>query len=354
MRLRLLTHIAFMLLVANLTVTAGTGHIGNAFLPEGCGSCHVGHGLSGEPMMAASEEDQCYTCHGSANRRADAVARGLLAQGANLDDIEREFSRTYRHPVEEGMGHSPGERLPSFSGSRASHAECVDCHNPHDRVGKHQRGVSGVAGYSLSGQYLDKVTYEYEICLKCHTDLIAGPDSRSNIPSQFASSVRSMHPVTRPSDGGRQPSLQASGEATMLCSDCHRSNDPSAPAGPHGSDFEFLLSGNYDRSGNASESPLAFEFCYSCHDRSSILSNESFPLHREHIEGDALRNIPGTSCYTCHASHSSERNPFLLSFNRAVVSGSQPGNRILYQSRGSNSGLCYLSCHGHNHGPAEY
>ena len=183
-----------------------------------------------------------------------------------------------------------------------------------------------------------------------------GGKSSDDIRAQFAPGMRSMHPVTRPSTNVRRVSLvtsMASG-GMMNCSDCHRSADPDGPRGPHGSMYEFMLSGNYTVDGTADESPLAYQFCYSCHERNSILGNESFPLHREHIVGDLIKGIPGTSCYTCHSSHSSRNNPYLIDFNRQVVRGTRIGGRIEYRSLGEKAGECYLNCHGREHDPARY
>ena len=140
----------------------------------------------------------------------------------------------------------------------------------------------------------------------------------------------------------------------MRCTDCHTNDDPNGPRGPHGSNHRFLLSGNYDIDPVTEESPLAYEFCYSCHDRFSILDNESFPLHREHIVGDPIRGIPGTSCFTCHASHGSVEYAHLLRFNANAVSPDRTTGQIRYLSMGERSGECYLSCHGYDHGPERY
>jgi hypothetical protein len=311
--------------------------------------------MSNEPMLAESEEDACYQCHGSADKRSVMVTSGRLAPGVALADIEYEFNKVYRHPVENTGEHSPVEQLPNFSKSRVAHAECVDCHNPHQTVHKGGGRVARVAGYSLSGQYLKEATREYEICLKCHSEVVGGQPEK-DIRNQFSLTARSMHPVTKSMAGKGQISLvaRAQGRVTMNCSDCHRSEDPNGPRGPHGSSYEFMLSGNYSIGGEIDESPLAYQFCYSCHDRNSILGNESFPLHREHIIGNPLKGVPGTSCYTCHASHSSENNPYLIRFNRQVVDAIQPGNRIEYRSPLEGSGECYLNCHGHSHNPARY
>ena len=140
----------------------------------------------------------------------------------------------------------------------------------------------------------------------------------------------------------------------MLCSDCHRSDDSDGARGPHGSNYEFLLSGNYNRNVYVQESPFEFEFCYSCHDRNSILNNESFSKHRQHVEGDPVTGRRGTSCFTCHTSHGSLDNPNLIRFNPQAVSAEKSGQGVEYMQTGSGSGTCVLECHGYNHAPGRY
>jgi predicted CXXCH cytochrome family protein len=332
------------------------GHIENPLLPEGCGSCHVGHGMSGQPMLERAEEEFCYQCHSTADERNRMIESGRLSPAALLGNIEAEFQKTYRHPVVEGVGHSPLEELPQMGSASVNHAECADCHNPHQRTGRGATAVKKVQGYSLAGQRVQSTALEYEICLKCHSDRLGLGKSERSLVEDFAIDARSQHPVTRPNAGQRSPSVKtvAGVGGTMTCSACHRSDNPDAPRGPHGSDHRFLLSGNYDVDVYTNESAFAFEFCYSCHDRASILNNDSFPLHREHLLGDPLSDRRGTSCYTCHVSHGSLRSPFLLEFNPQAVQPEEMTGLIEFRSSGSRMGECFLKCHDHNHGPGRY
>lgn len=346
---------ASLILLPAVLVAQSGGHMDNLLLPEGCGSCHVGHGLSAQPMLTHAEEEFCYQCHGGEAKQSSMKSAGKLSEAANLADIEREFNKPYRHPVAEGFGHSPTEELPNYRASGAGHAECADCHNPHQRnTGPADQGAD-VPGYSLSRQYVQTSVYEYQICLKCHTDAAGFSSPESDLARAFSTSVTSQHPVTRPSAGLQSVSLlgEAAAMTQMKCSDCHTNDDPNGPRGPHGSNYPYMLSANYNTDGFATESAYNYAFCYSCHDRQSILGNESFPLHREHIEGDVVEGIPGTSCYTCHSSHSSRRYGSLIRFNSSVVSRNSLG-QLEYIATGEQSGACYLSCHGSDHQPGEY
>ncbi len=349
-------NVIYICVLLVLGISTVYGHVNNPLLPEGCGSCHVGHGIKNEPMLVASEEQMCYLCHGSGDNASKMKSYGKLAPAASPKDIESEFEKLYRHPVEERLGHSPAEKLPAANKNAASHSECVDCHNPHQRIQAGGKAVYEVTGYSLSGQYLETALHEYEICFKCHYETEGGRSDARSVYREFSLSVASQHPVTKVISQRKSASLLASSipGVQMKCSDCHTNDDPDGPRGPHGSNNRFMLSGNYDTDIYADESPFTYEFCYSCHDRNSILDNESFPLHREHIVGDLLSGIRGTSCFTCHASHSSQSNANLIEFNTEAVSRESRAGRISYIETGDASGECYLRCHGHEHSPGKY
>jgi len=332
------------------------GHVDSTMLTDECGSCHVGHGRSGEPMLAKSEEEFCYQCHGSEDERARMIQEGRLVPSVRLKDLRQDFEKMFSHPVSLSGAHIPGEKMTSIESGGIDHAECVDCHNPHQRLEGMDRMNYEVSGYSISGQYIEKSVFEYEICLKCHFGQLGGKRSGESLRKTFALTVRSQHPVTVVSPNRALPSMRDkawSGER-MLCSDCHRSDDPDGPRGPHGSIHEFMLSGNYNRDVFVQESPYEYEFCYSCHDRSSILADEGFEQHRSHIEGDPLTGRMGTSCFTCHASHGSPDNPGLIRFNPQAIAIEKSGLGIEYIKTGSGSGTCVLMCHGHNHSQGGY
>lgn len=330
-------------------------HVDNYLLPEECGSCHAGHGMPGEPMLNHSEEEMCFQCHGSSAKQSVAKAAGKLAGEAELKDIESVFKKVYRHPIFEGSGHQPNEKLPAVSLASITHAECVDCHNPHQKIVKTNNKVYKVPGYSLSRQYLDISYNEYEVCLKCHSQTL-GFNNPKDMGEAFSLSVVSQHPVTKLNNSKKSISLKSSAatDGHMKCSDCHTNDDKNGPQGPHGSNYRFILSGKYEIDVYADESPFAYEFCYSCHDRQSILNNSSFPLHEQHIVGDMLGGRKGTSCYTCHSSHSSQTYDHLIKFNPEGVTPDNTTGQLVYRTLGVNKGECYLNCHGYNHTAAKY
>jgi hypothetical protein len=144
----------------------------------------------------------------------------------------------------------------------------------------------------------------------------------------------------------------------MSCTDCHCSENAhrvggGGPNGPHGSRFQPLLNQRYDTRDGTIESAQAYALCYQCHDRTSILRDDSFSLHRLHIV------VARTPCAVCHDPHGipagagpSNEHTNLINFDRFVVRPVQTAGGLLpvrYQDTGKYSGNCTLQCHGVTH-----
>ncbi|TYO98733.1 doubled CXXCH motif protein [Geothermobacter ehrlichii] len=328
-------------------------HGDRQLLPRTCRACH-----RGMAMAIRGEEEVCYACHGSQDERDKMRRAGLLGDGARLDNIAREFRKPYRHPVEKSRGvHHPQERLPEEQVNAARHVECVDCHHPH-QVDRDQpfRGMVG----KRVGNFQGAIENEYELCYRCHAESANLPIGSTNKHAEFKQTNRSYHPVEAEGRNLYVISLlppynerkENPGDVTrMTCSDCHGSDDASGPQGPHGSNYAGLLRLNYDTSDERPESRYAYELCYRCHDRTSILSNESFPYHALHIRG----NPAGTSCHTCHDAHGSSKYQYLIRFNEEVVSPTADG-KLEFKATGigTRHGSCLLNCHGVEHNPMSY
>jgi len=149
------------------------------------------------------------------------------------------------------------------------------------------------ADTAVANTYL---TREYQVCLKCHSGYANGQgktdqalefQAPSTHQGEASADHRSWHPVIGPTGrdsatrGGADPSLWlapwnasgALGSQTMYCSDCHASDDPTSPAGPHGSNegSSFgagrggLLTGPWTTD-TGSSSGGSQDFCFACHD----------------------------------------------------------------------------------------
>ncbi len=328
--------------------------------PKSCRACH--RGMS---MATRGEEQVCLNCHGSEVVRQQMVAAGFLdrskVDGA-MGDILAELRKPYNHPVLETKGvHRGGEKLPETSVTAPRHAECVDCHDPHDL--SREEPFRGIGGRRV-GNFVTPIDQEFELCYRCHAESANLPARSTNKHAEFKTTNPSYHPVEGEGASEYVISLKKPyvarkdrpGEISRIsCSDCHGSDDPTGPSGPHGSRFRGLLRANYQMDDGRGESEYGYALCYRCHDRSSILGNESFAYHALHIQGRPGVRDAGTSCFTCHDAHGSTRNPYLLRFNEDVVQPTVSG-KLKYDSRGvgARHGSCFLNCHGVEHDPKSY
>lgn len=309
---------------------AGKGtHLDRAKVPGGCGACHRGHGKRGTSMLKQPKDEICFSCHGFDSRN-NGEKSGL--------DIYSVVMKNSNHPViQTSYKHVPGERMPDSSMGALRHVSCYDCHNMH----KTEKGntIKGLKGYSGRGAAVRQVRNEYEVCYNCHADQGNPSIEQGNIALAFAPTNASFHPVETFGKNSFVPSLRKgyTRSSTISCSDCHGNDDPSGPKGPHGSIYEPILKYRYLRT-TGSESSKAYELCYSCHERSSILGDESFKAHKIHVIYNQI------SCGQCHDAHGSRYNPALIKFDATMVFPNSAGE-LTYLSALRGSPRCYLSCH---------
>jgi predicted CXXCH cytochrome family protein len=306
-------------LIILILAAAIPGHRDWSQIPKQCESCHAGHGISGMKLAPVWEPDLCLRCHGGPSHSADMVKKGYLSPSSKPEDVNQEMGMPYTH-----------NGLQSCSVCHAGHGVITSGYIP---------GSGPKPGTRKTNQW------EHELCGGCHSS------------NPIYQAPASFHSVVSLPKSGTFPSLKPGnmGAQTWVnCSDCHGVSDVTLPPGVHASANPGLLKLNDTVVDGQEESSAAYAQCYACHDRSSILQNESFPLHRTHI-------VDGqTSCYTCHDSHASPTLPHLLAFeednrsNRITPDGS--GRKSFVQT-GERAGVCYLNCHhvehdGWSYGPA--
>ncbi len=347
-------------LSASAKKSKSTGLHGNTtLLPKSCRACH-----RGMHMSISGEETTCLRGHGNSSERNKMEVAGYVNPSAARDyrDIEAELNKPYSHPSINIDGvHRQGEVLPEELVNARRHSECVDCHEPHQlQKNAPYLGISkrGIANFSAD------VTVEYELCYKCHADSANLPANSTSKRDEFRRTNPSFHPIEGEGANSYVISLKAPYRArkeqpgdisTISCSDCHGSDSYGGPKGPHGSIYRGLLVDNYEMESGRSENQRTYSLCYRCHERSSLLGNESFPYHALHIQGNGTRNFAGTSCYSCHDAHGSSSNQFLIRFNEEVVEPNIAGD-LKFKAVGvaSRHGSCALSCHGVDHEPKSY
>lgn len=319
---------------------------------NGCRSCHRPHSAGGHERLLhfSRSEDNCLNCHD-----------GSVAE----TNLRVDFSKFSRHDVVRYEGVHDLKESPMAS---ARHVECVDCHNPHATqdipaqapvVPGAMRGVSSV---TASGGVTAQVQYEYEVCFKCHGDnpnrvesTITRQITQTNTRLEFESSSPSFHPVVVPGVNQNVPSLiSPMTTASMIyCTDCHNS-DGSGTNGPHGSNYPSILAYRYETSDFTHESPSAYELCYRCHSRNSILNDESFSKHSLHLADEA----PCSACHDPHgislAQGTAMNNSHLINFDITIVSADPNTGMLEFKDQGVFRGQCFLECHGKAHSPLAY
>lgn len=316
--------------------------------PSACKSCHAGIRYSGW-----EEEVQCYTCHGSKNKVSKKLEKMRLIR-KEAKDVATDFDKPYRHPVEKKGLHKFNETFPVTNPDLPRHSECLDCHSPHNSVSEVPHW--GVSGVDVDGKFVKKAYYEYEVCFKCHGADANKPLYQKNKVKEFNPNNPSYHPVITVGKNNYLPSLKKglTYETLIKCSDCHGSDTKGSKkvSGVHGSNNDYILVLPYTKKEETLKPE--YDLCYSCHRSESILGNESFPYHREHIEGLKSRGWKGTSCSTCHSPHGSEKNKFLIDFNPDYVTKESITNKLEFRSEGIFRGSCYLKCHNVEHSPKSY
>ncbi len=331
---------------------------------NGCQNCHTPHNAQGKIrlMNYQKEEENCYPCHNG------NVAWMNIKATMNKFSAHRVADTTNVHDTTES---------PTFL---SGHVECVDCHNPHvansispaqpPQVSGKLTKVSGVTRY---GSGISSASYEYEICFKCHGDTstaissVNRYDNQTNTRLEFDPINLSYHPVI---DIGKNqadmpslpstylPSMNAS--SMIYCTDCHDSNTSTAvngpgPKGPHGSQFTPILRERYITTQGVLESYSNYALCYRCHDRLSILNDESFQRalaggggHNNHLNGHGQGTASAATCSVCHDPHGTN-NFHLINFDSNVVSPATGNPAPTFVDLGSRSGFCILICHGITH-----
>lgn len=400
---------------ARFTVTQGahTGYSGVA--NNGCESCHRPHNASvSARLLKAPEENVCYSCHngsvaGSGSVQAEFQSKRYVHPVSTTPSAHdaSEGPRSAQFPIPERSAGTP---------RHAECPDCHNSHssNATQAVPPSVKGaLLNVSGITLTGAEIARAAFEYQICFKCHADSANKPQytdggntgigygrnpkrqtaqlnpSRFNTRLAFSSLV-SWHPVATPRGlsagvGGDVPSLRPnvadangqplagrslSGGALISCTDCHNSDSgrnsapTGGPAGPHGSNIVHLLEREYGfnvppGSPGSILTPVpytsrGYALCDKCHDmNNSILQDQSFRYHNKHVVS------VGASCSVCHDPHgvingNIINNSHLINFDLSIVGPSVSTRLLRYDSTGSRTGTCYLTCHGKDHGPLSY
>jgi len=336
-----------------------------------CANCHQVHGWpdAANPtndypqLLVERDENLCYTCHDGSPA---------------AKDLRATFAKTYSHPVALAGRHSALEDgQPAAYSVTNRHAECADCHNPHAladdvtpptkpaapgslkgvaRVAVNNLGSNSVA-LTFRGPSDPAPVKEYEVCFTCHSSWTTQPVGQADYAAKFNEKNPSFHPVEAQ---GKNINIRSNafvngwaGAQTMYCSDCHTSDDP-AIRGPHGSTNRYILKKPYVAS--ASKRTMSSgELCFDCHRYDTYANNSASTTVKNYSRfngsgwGWPMEDIFGgghtyhvgvqrISCYTCHETHGSTSQPFLIALGR------NPGINTFVPT--STGGRCNATCHG--------
>ncbi|MDH5366682.1 MAG: cytochrome c3 family protein [Cyclobacteriaceae bacterium] len=322
-----------------------------------CANCHDPHSANGKTRLlkANMEENNCLDCHNANVATAD---------------IASQFTKTFRHNVSGYIGiHDPNELATPVN----QHVECQDCHNPHaantnSAVAPFASGaLAGIQGIDQSGNRVMPITYEYELCNRCHSTNAVVPSyttrqfGNNNVMDDFNPSNISHHAVVAPGNNPNPRGLLngLTSSSQIYCTDCHASDD--GVAGPHGSINERILKANYNLTESTNlpdhnDATLATEFalCAQCHDMTEV--------NTIHSGMDGGHFLAYTSCNSCHDPHgfpggNVTNNSYLLNMDTSPTSlgpNSEGSFEIILNPDGT--GTCNLQCHAkpYNHVGSKY
>lgn len=313
-------------------------HLDRTLLPEGCPTCHRGHGEPGSPMLPGPQNQICLGCHASQADEDRQVRSGRLSAIARPSKIIDELSQPFTHHLDDH----------AFSRHESGVVVCTSCHSPHR--GSTRRDLGTGSGRKISIR--DPARFEYELCESCHGNKGVKTRNLLDISRLLDANSRSYHPVKVPATES-SPSLEPEMTGTEIaCTQCHGNSTPDGREGLHGSAIRFLLRAPYATVDGESESADTYRLCYSCHDRERVLDSTVFPEHRLHVVDQRA------SCAACHNPHGSVKNRALIRIGEettlAGVSPSGSSGRLAFESSMAGEGSCYLTCHGFDHGPESY
>lgn len=153
----------------------------------------------------------------------------------------------------------------------------------------------------------DHIDKEYELCFKCHAGQLDGaPATNLDIHLQLNPNHNAVHPVATELHNWKNAYLSGTPTAftlgspwrnaaavnkDMYCSDCHGSDNPADPKGPHGSNNIYML--------KATGPGLSIDnLCTRCHDVSNSNWNNGLLDHDNPNHQQGIVNPSG--CVACH------------------------------------------------------
>jgi predicted CXXCH cytochrome family protein len=388
-------------------------HVSIGATTDNCATCHRIHTAQNSKLLKSTPESAlCLSCHDGTGSQYNVAAE---YSDPNVPANDAATSSYYSHPLDLSSTHTSAQ-VDEFGGVFNRHSACSDCHNPHSMDGSVPQETSNgwtasgalknISGVSTPLAWQNPVTYEYELCLKCHsryTVLLSSSTAtynKTDMATELDPTNASYHPVEAP---GKNTSAQLQNSlnggklwqmttgSTVRCTQCHGNyrlvgnpptlNSPTTTAllAPHASMYRSLLIANYrDRtlkSASEAYNTNDFALCYLCHSEAPFSTSSTdprtdtnFEYHGMHLNslsnggsGGTDINVPGDGqgnaiCAECHFdTHGTKLAPWPGNQNYAggvnFAPNVQPEPGQLSPIWDSSSRTCTLVCHGYDHNP---
>lgn len=422
---------------------------------DSCALCHRAHTAQSNALLktASPQSTLCFTCHdgtgASTNVSADFSTANTTNQASTTFLSADEpaittgtISNYYRHDATVASSHTLGV-YDEFGGTLNRHSECSDCHDPHQSqptdatqpalgaawpISQRLSGVSGVSvvnggtaaaptqTYAFIDGSTSTVSFEYQLCLKCHSGYTTQKSNAGVSPMAWALDAglefntvnNSFHPVEGPGTNQTQKMTDSLSDNatwnqdnpykitawtsttgdTVRCTQCHAggadltaTTPENADLAPHVSTNRGILLQPYrDRllmAKSDAYSDANFALCFTCHTnypfRNDTGTATNFDQHFTHVAGIAGKgggeggqNIDQSGagqgnalCSECHyrlhsTATTADKNSRLVTFAPDVQPYPLNGGVIRWTSTGTGHGTCTLTCHGKGHDAKSY
>jgi len=383
-------------------LTAVSPHSSYTLTTDACAACHSSHRAE-RPFLGATAglvSSGCFRCHDGTGANANILAE--YDDPAVPPNGTPNASSWYSHPATASVGHGT-DREDEFSGRLDRHADCADCHQPHNADST--TGTETASGWTASGAikgassvavtngpprtytWQSSTTLEYQLCFKCHSGFTTLASGARDKAAEFDPSNASYHPIEQAGTNSTAAmTWSLSGGVvwrfttaqTVRCTNCHGNyrtvTDGQLPGqaaveAPHTSKYEGILIANYlrtPRSAGQGYTPNTtdvslddFGLCFLCHDPSAFTGNsDSAFRHASHVGGHT--NAGSAICAECHyQTHSSWDRPTTQTgdASRLVVFGpgvTANGGVLEWIAATNQPGSCTLTCHGSSHNGRKY
>ena len=394
-----------------------------------CSHCHYAHGTGFTRMTLEKEENLCFACHRSGGTSlADGVvytAPDIMFTFQTFEALNNPLNGVYyAHPASSVYLHTNSQDENASQGlgywgmlSNTRHAECLDCHNPHQAkagltaLGANiappaLRGVSGVqvtnsaAGTVPAYTFIEAIAFEYELCFKCHSSFNSSWNTappwdpvygiRRDKAAQFNFNNPSYHPVEENGKNlgvrdeaftvgtpwnptaGDDPdygfntagSTDPDYPGKIACSQCHRNGDPLGAQGPHGSSTQHILKRPFSYAINNLLLPIESQLltgqndlCFECHNVNVYFEEVGQSSSRFGGNHPLHVKIRGISCFACHDPHGREDTAHLI----RIKEPSETAGIVQFEhfpagdpNFPSGGGRCWATCHGTQPDPPFY